>query len=733
MDTSKIPTIEEIISALQSYQPDAPVDLVRRAYEFAKVAHGTQKRQSGLEYITHPLCVAEILTTLHIDAITISAAFLHDVAEDTKITLDEIAEEFSPEIASLVDGVTKLSRLKFKSKEEQQVESFRKMFLAMAKDIRVVLIKLADRLHNMRTLKAVEPEKQHRVAKETLDIFAPLANRLGISNIKCELEDLCLRYMEPERYYELVRDVKQKRNERKELIDESIQTLEDKLKSAGIKCDIHGRPKHFFSIYRKMVKKNKTLNEIYDLLAIRVLVDNISDCYAVLGTIHAMWKPIPKRFKDYIAVPKSNMYQSLHTTVIGMHGQPLEIQIRTYEMHRVSEYGIAAHWKYKEGNKGGGKGLEEKMSWLRQLIEWQKEIRDPKEFVEAVKLDVFADEVFVFTPRGDVVDLPAGSIPLDFAYRIHTDVGHHCVGAKVNGKIVPLEYRLTNGDIVEIITNKQSAGPSRDWLNIVGASETRNKIRSWFKKECREENIVKGKELLEKESKKLGYDFKVLTKSDRLTKVAQKMAAGTADDVLATVGFGGMTAKGIISKLLEFYKKEIQQETPTDVSEMLASLKPRSKKNSSSHGVLVEGEAGVMVRLAKCCNPIPGDMIVGYITRGRGVSVHRADCPNIKLDTSAYERMIDVGWDITTDTLYKVSIEVNCGDRAGVMAEVMTVPSEMKINISSINARTHKNNTATIVIELEIANNTQIETVMTKLRRLKDVYSVYRAIPSQKG
>lgn len=733
MDTSRIPTIEEIISALQAYQPDAPVDLVRRAYEFAKVAHGTQKRQSGLEYITHPLCVAEILTTLHIDAITISAAFLHDVAEDTKITLDEIAEEFSPEIASLVDGVTKLSRLKFKSKEEQQVESFRKMFLAMAKDIRVVLIKLADRLHNMRTLKAVEPEKQHRVAKETLDIFAPLANRLGISNIKCELEDLCLRYMEPERYYELVHDVKQKRNERKELIEESIQTLADKLKSAGIKCDIHGRPKHFFSIYRKMVKKNKTLNEIYDLLAIRVLVDNISDCYAVLGTIHAMWKPIPKRFKDYIAVPKSNMYQSLHTTVIGMHGQPLEIQIRTYEMHRVSEYGIAAHWKYKEGNKGGGKGLEEKMSWLRQLIEWQKEIRDPKEFVEAVKLDVFADEVFVFTPRGDVVDLPAGSIPLDFAYRIHTDVGHHCVGAKVNGKIVPLEYRLTNGDIVEIITNKQSAGPSRDWLNIVGASETRNKIRSWFKKECREENIAKGKELLEKESKKLGYDFKALTKNDRLTKVAQKMAAGTADDVLATVGFGGMTAKGIISKLLEFYKKEIQQETPTDVSEMLASLKPKTKKNTSSHGVLVEGEAGVMVRLAKCCNPIPGDMIVGYITRGRGVSVHRADCPNIKLDTSAYERMIDVGWDITTDTIYKVTVEVNCADRAGVMAEVMTVPSEMKINISSINARTHKNNTATIVIELEISNNTQIETIMTKLRRVKDVYSVYRAIPSQKG
>lgn len=735
MDTVKIPTIDEVISALQAYQPDAPVDLVRRAYEFADVAHGDQLRQSGDKYITHPLCVAQILTTLRIDAITISAAFLHDVAEDTSITLDDIAKEFSPEIASLVDGVTKLSRLQFKSKEEQQVESFRKMFLAMAKDIRVVLIKLADRLHNMRTLKDVEPEKQVRVAKETLDIFAPLANRLGISNIKCELEDLCLRYMEPEKYYELVRDVKQKREERKALIDESIGVLGDKLKSAGIKCEIHGRPKHFFSIYRKMVKKNKTLNEIYDLSAIRVLVDNISDCYAVLGTIHAIWKPIPKRFKDYIAVPKSNMYQSLHTTVIDFHGQPLEIQIRTYDMHRVSEYGIAAHWKYKEGGKGSGKGLEEKMSWLRQLIEWQKEIRDPKEFVEAVKLDVFADEVFVFTPRGDVVALPAGSIPLDFAYRIHTDVGHRCAGAKVNGKIVPLEYRLVNGDIVEIITNKQSAGPSRDWLNIVGASETRNKIRSWFKKERREENIIKGKELLEKESKKLGYEFKTLTKNDRLTKVAQKLAAGTADDVLATVGFGGMTAKGIISKLLEIYKKEIRLEMPPDVSQMLASLKPSNTKSSSksSHGVLVEGETGFMVRLAKCCNPIPGDMIVGYITRGRGVSVHRADCPNIRLDTNEYERMVDVGWDIMTDTLYKVTVEINCSNRAGLMAEVMMVPSEMKINITSINARTHKNNTATIVLEIEIANNMQIETIMTKLRRLKDVYSVYRAIPSQKG
>ncbi|MBR0324724.1 MAG: bifunctional (p)ppGpp synthetase/guanosine-3',5'-bis(diphosphate) 3'-pyrophosphohydrolase, partial [Selenomonadales bacterium] len=453
-----------------------------------------------------------------------------------------------------------------------------------------------------------------------------------------------------------------------------------------------------------------------------------------LGTIHAIWKPIPKRFKDYIAVPKSNMYQSLHTTVIDFHGQPLEIQIRTYDMHRVSEYGIAAHWKYKEGGKGGSKGLEEKMSWLRQLIEWQKEIRDPKEFVEAVKLDVFADEVFVFTPRGDVVALPAGSIPLDFAYRIHTDVGHRCAGAKVNGKIVPLEYRLVNGDIVEIITNKQSAGPSRDWLNIVGASETRNKIRSWFKKERREENIIKGKELLEKESKKLGYEFKTLTKNDRLTKVAQKLAAGTADDVLATVGFGGMTAKGIISKLLEIYKKEVAAQTPPDVSQMLASLKPSNTKASkSSHGVLVEGEAGFMVRLAKCCNPIPGDMIVGYITRGRGVSVHRADCPNIKLDTNEYERMVDVGWDIMTDTLYKVTVEINCGNRAGLMAEVMMVPSEMKINITSINARTHKNNTATIVLEIEISNNMQIETIMTKLRRLKDVYSVYRAIPSQKG
>lgn len=730
MGNEAIAPIEDIIKEIQAYQPDAPVELVRKAYAFAYDAHEGQLRVSGEEYIIHPLGVAQILADLKIDAVTISASLLHDVVEDTGYSLVELEKHFSKEIALLVDGVTKLNRIEYKSKEEQQLENYRKMFLAMAKDIRVVLIKLADRLHNMRTLKHMPEAKQRKIAGETLEIFAPLAHRLGMSNIKWELEDLALRYLEPEKYYELVEKVKQKRKEREELVNASIQILIERLGTVGITADIQGRPKHFYSIYKKMQKGNKDLSEIYDLSAIRILVDSVKDCYGALGIVHTLWKPLPGRFKDYIAMPKSNMYQSLHTTVIGTRGQPLEIQIRTWAMHQVSEYGIAAHWRYKEGGKGADKEFDQKLSWLRQLLEWQQELRDPREFMEALTLDVFSDEVFVFTPKGDVIDLPAGSIPIDFAYRIHTDVGHRCVGAKVNGKIVPLEYKLINGDIVEIITSKQNNGPSRDWLNIVGSSETRNKIRQWYKKEKREENVAKGRELIEKESKKLGYDWKVLSKGDRLIEVAKKFNILNEEDLLAALGFGGVTIHGVMTKLIELHKKELRSTTPPDISQILAGLKPKNTKRKSSHGVLVEGEAGLMVRLARCCNPIPGDGIVGYITRGRGVSVHRSDCPNILNQPDEYERMIEVNWDIHTDNTYKVTIEVTCSDRAGILSELMMIPAESKTNISSVNTRTHKNKTVTIILTLDISNASQVETIMTKLRRVKEVYSVYRSIPN---
>ncbi|HEY3426051.1 MAG TPA: bifunctional (p)ppGpp synthetase/guanosine-3',5'-bis(diphosphate) 3'-pyrophosphohydrolase, partial [Negativicutes bacterium] len=521
MSNEAVAGIDDIISQIQSYQPDAPIELVQDIYTFSRDAHRGQLRVSGEEYIHHPLGVAKILADLQIDVVTISAALLHDVVEDTDVTLEGIEKQFGKEIARLVDGVTKLSRIEYKSKEEQQLENYRKMFLAMAKDIRVVLIKLADRLHNMRTLKYMPEAKQKRIAQETLEIFAPLAHRLGISNIKWELEDQAFRYFEPEKYYQLVEQVKQKRKEREQLVHEAIRILDERLTAVEINAEIQGRPKHFYSIYKKMLKGNKDLSEIYDLSAIRIVVETVKDCYGALGIVHTLWKPLPGRFKDYIAMPKSNMYQSLHTTVIGIEGQPLEIQIRTLEMHRISEYGIAAHWRYKEGGKGANKDFDQKLSWLRQLLVWQQDLRDPRDFMETLKMDVFTDEVFVFTPKGDVIDLPSGSIPIDFAYRIHTDVGHRCVGARVNGKIVPLEYKLTNGDIVEIITTKHGNGPSRDWLNIVGSSETRNKIRLWYKKEKREENINKGQELLERESKKMGYDWKELTKGERLAEISK--------------------------------------------------------------------------------------------------------------------------------------------------------------------------------------------------------------------
>lgn len=734
-DKDKAPvTIEGIIAAVKTYEPKANTRLIRRAYDLAKAAHKGQTRVSGEEYIIHPLHVAQILTELHIDDVTISAALLHDVVEDTIYTNEQIADMFGEEVAMIVDGVTKLGRIKYKSKEEVQLENYRKMFLAMAKDIRVIMVKLADRLHNMRTLKYMREDKQKRIAKETIEIYAPLANRLGISNIKWELEDLCLRYLEPETYYDLVENVKQKRRERQAFIDTSIEQIREKLDEANIKADINGRAKHFYSIYKKMKRDNKSISEIYDLSAIRVLVESVKDCYGVLGVIHAMWKPIPGRFKDYIAMPKSNGYQSLHTTVMT-RGYPLEIQIRTYKMHQVSEYGVAAHWKYKEAGKGAtaGNAVDQKMNWLRQMVNLQQELSDPKEYFEALKVDIFSDEVFVFTPKGDVVDLPKGSNPIDFAYRIHTEVGHHCVGAKVNGKMVPLEYKLKNGDIVSVVTNKANNGPSRDWLNIVASSETRSKIRSWFKKERREENIERGMELIKGEAKRLGYAPKELIKEGRLLEVAKKLNILSEDDLLAALGYGGITVHGIMTKLIELHKKELKANTPVDVSKMLSELKQpqhNGKKSKSSHGVLVEGESGLLVRLARCCNPIPGDPITGYVTRGRGVSVHRSDCPNVLKDTD-FSRMIEVGWDIGLDKVYTVELEIVCNDKSGMLTSVLAVPTEMKINIHSVNASPNRSNkTSTIMLGLEVRNSTQVTQIMTKLRRLKDVFSVTRKMGS---
>ena len=732
-DAQRAVTLDMILDKVRSYQADADLDKIRKAYAYAEQAHSGQVRISGDAYIIHPLNVAYILTGLHLDDETICAALLHDVVEDTCATLEEMEAEFGKNIMALIDGVTKLGRIEYMSKEDVQLENYRKMFLAMAKDIRVIMIKLADRLHNMRTLKYMREDKRHRIAKETLEVYAPLANRLGISNIKVELEDLCLRYLEPEAYYALVEEVKHKRKERQEFIRESIEQIREKLEAAGIKAEIKGRAKHFYSIYRKMKRDNKSVNEIYDLSAVRVLVSSVKDCYGVLGVIHAMWKPIPGRFKDYIAMPKSNGYQSLHTTVMT-HGYPLEIQIRTKAMHQVSEFGVAAHWKYKEAGRSIGATDEDdqKMSWLRQMVSLQKEYDDPKEFFEALKLDVFSDEVFVFTPRGDVIDLPKGSNPIDFAYHIHTEIGHHCVGAKVNGKIVPLEYKLKNGDIVSIVTNKASNGPSPDWLNTVASSATRSKIRAWFKKENREENVERGMNLIRDEAKRLGYAPKELIAGGRLGKVAEKLNVQSEGDLLAALGYGGVTLRGVMTKLIELHQQSIKDSTPPEVSQMLSELKAprRGKRKKASHGVLVEGEGGYLVRLARCCNPIPGDPITGYITRGRGVSVHRSDCPNVLNDTE-FTRVIEVSWDIGLDKDYIVGIEIICNDRNGMLAELLAVPAEMKVNIHTVNATPNRRNkTSTVLLGLNVSNIDQITQVMTKMRLLKDVYRVTRTLGS---
>ena len=720
--------LAEFMEYIHTYLTDDECNQILKAFELADKAHEGQFRASGEPYIMHPLAVADILAHLQIDHITLMAALMHDVVEDTSYSKEDLEEMFGSEVAFLVDGVTKLNQFQYETKEDRQMENYRKMILAMAKDVRVVVIKLGDRLHNMRTLKHMRSDKQKRIAKETLEIFAPLAHRLGIFNVKWELEDLSFRYLEPEKYYDLVDQMKQKRQVREDIVNDTMSQLTKALGEAHIKADIKGRPKHFYSIYKKMKKDNRDLSQIYDLLAVRVIVDSIPDCYAVLGIAHSLWKPLPYRFKDYISMPKSNMYQSLHTTVIGTMGQPVEIQIRTWEMHRVSEYGVAAHWRYKEGNKNGDKEFDQKVAWLRQVLEWQ-DTSNPTELVNALKLDVFSGEVFVFTPKGDVVKLPIGSVPLDFAYRVHTDVGHRCVGAKVNGKIVPLDYTLQNGDIVDIITSKTSK-PSLDWLNIVGSSESKSKIRNWFKRENKAENIEKGLEALEKEAKRLNYTWKELITDNRLQQVTKQLKAGTEEEMFAACGYGGIPVSTVLLRLIELYKKSKEaEESKRSTEQILEKLKSQGqKKTKNGTGVLVKGEAGVMVRMAKCCNPVPGDDIIGYITRGRGVSVHRCDCSSMGHTPEDLERMIEVSWDGSSGESFHVGIDIQAYDRNGLLMEVMAVLSELKITITNINAKVQEDTkNVSINVTVDIRDISQLDFVMTKLRRIREVYTVQRS------
>ena len=731
-DKGKKPaTIESIKAAIKTYLPDADFDMIERAYLVAAEGHAGQTRVSGEPYINHPLSVAEILTELQLDDKTIAAAILHDVVEDTLFTLDEIRDMFGEEVALLIDGVTKLGMIQFKSKEDRQLETYRKMILATAKDIRVIIIKLADRLHNMRTLKFMREDKRKRIAAETMELYAPLANRLGISNIKWELEDLSLRYLEPDIYYELVENVKQKRQERQIYISEAVRQIEEVFDDLDIHASISGRAKHFYSIYKKMLRDNKVIGEIYDLSAVRILVETIPECYNVLGVIHSHWKPIPGRFKDYIAVPKSNGYRSLHTTVMAL-GYPLEIQIRTYAMHQISEYGIAAHWKYKESGKSesANKKSDRKMSWLGQMVQLQKEFKDPKEYFEALKVDIFSDEVFVFTPTGDILSLPKGSNPIDFAYRVHTEVGHHCTGAKVNGKLVPLDYKLQNGDSVEIMTNRSNAGPNRDWINIVASSDTRSKIRAWFRRENRPENILRGKSMIEDELKRLNYNVKEVMKETRLEDTAKRLTFQTADDMLAALGYGGINLRGVTTKLVELYEKDTDKNHRSDVSKILNEIKELPEKpaqRKSESGILVEGQSGFSVRLAKCCCPIPGDEILGYVTRGSGVSIHRVDCPNVlNIEMS---RSIDVSWEKNIDTNYTVELEITCADKSGVLTDLLAIPSSMKLNLRSVHAVPNENDdTSTVNLGIYVQNAEQVAQLMSKMRLLRDVYSVTRPI-----
>jgi GTP pyrophosphokinase len=708
---------DQLVAKVQTYDPTMEAEWLRGVYDLADTAHEGQRRASGEEYIEHPVAVARILADMEMDRATIAAAILHDVVEDTVVTSGEVAAKFGPEIAQLVDGVTKLTRIPYQSKEDAQVENLRKMFMAMARDIRVIIIKLADRLHNMRTLQSLPPAKQQTIARETIEIYAPIAHRLGIWKIKWDLEDLCLRYLDPEAYRDIAERVAKKRGERENAVEKVVELLRSQFAKLAIEADVTGRPKHFYSIYTKL-RTGRDFSTIYDLTAVRVIVETVKDCYGALGIVHSIWKPLPGRFKDYIAMPKPNMYQSLHTTVVGPGGDPLEIQIRTLEMHRTSEYGIAAHWRYKEGGKADP--FEHKLTWLRSLLEWQNDMRDSRAFMENLKLDLFENQVFIFSPRGDVYPLPSAATPLDFAFQVHTDVGHHCVGAKVNGKIVPLDYQLKNGDICEILVNKSSR-PSLDWLAIVRTSGAKHKIKQWFRKERKDENVVIGQESVERELAR-EHMRTDLARGEVIEKIAKRMNYASATDLFAAIGFGDASAPSVVVKLKD------EAKTTNNLIDLTALQRPiapprRIARNSS--GIRIAGVDDVLVRLSKCCSPVPGDPIMGYVTIGKGVSVHRADCPNVAYMSATPERILQASWADTEQATHAVDVELEAIDRAGLLQDVMGVCSEYKTSASSVTARV-KRDAALISLTLQISNLDHLHKVLERLRTLRDVRNVYR-------
>lgn len=725
--------LQTLKEKIWAYLPKADLTLLDLAYDYAVAAHQGQLRASGEEYIMHPLAVAGVLADLELDEATIVAGLLHDVVEDTGITLEQIEAKFGPEVASLVDGVTKLSKLVGISGEERQIESQRKMFLAMAKDLRVVLIKLADRLHNMRTIRHIPQAKQQRTAAETMEIYAPLAHRLGISEIKWELEDLCFRVLHPTEYQDVANKIRQKRTEREALCKDLMTDLKELLEQHGISADISGRTKHFYSIWKKM-KGGKDITEIYDLIAIRVLVHEVQDCYGALGVIHAQYKPLPARFKDYIATPKPNMYQSLHTTVVGPHGEPFEIQIRTYEMHRTSEYGIAAHWRYKEGRTD--KDFDKKLTWLRSILEWQQDSGDAREFVESVKMDVFTDQVFVFSPKGHVFDLPAEATPLDFAFAVHSDVGYRCVGAKVNGKIVPLDSTLKNGDIVEVLTSKQSAGPSIDWLKIVKTSGAKNKIRQFFKRERRDENLERGQSILREECKRVGIEAHTLLREEWLAEVGKRFNLPSHEDVIVAVGIGTLSGLSVVNRLKEFLDKERKAAEPPAPVPATPAPKEWGGYGRPTQGVRVKGVDNVLIRFSRCCNPVPGDPVIGYITRGRGIAVHRLDCPNMAQFAREQDRLIEVVWEDNYVASHPVELIIHCLDRHGLVADITALIAESRVPMHSISARATKDKMAVVECNLQVRDVQQLSFLMQKMKRVRDVMSVERAtreLPVVKG
>ena len=721
-------TIEEVLETVKKSNRRADLKLIKRAYEFAKDKHKDQLRRSGEPYIIHPIQVAYILSTLGLDHSTICAALLHDVIEDTDVTLEDIAKEFSPEIAEMVDGVTKLSKLNYTSEQEQQVENYRKMFLAMGKDIRVILIKLADRLHNMRTLKYLTRDRQIANARETMDLYAPLANRLGMYSLKWELEDLSFKYLYPEDYRELVEGIDKKREERLKFIDQIMQEIKVELKKQKIVAEITGRAKHLYSIYRKMQRDNKTLDQIYDLFALRIIVNSVKDCYAALGVVHELYNPMPGRFKDYISVPKPNMYQSLHTTLIGPKGTPFEVQIRTWDMHRIAEYGIAAHWAYKEASFLGGKKAnvtveEDKLSWLRETLEWQKDMQDPQEFLNTLKTELFEDEVYVFTPKGKILVLPNGATPIDFAYAVHAEIGNHMTGCKINSKMMPIVTKLKNGDIVEIVTSDKSKGPSRDWLKFIKSSTAKTRIQQWFKKNEREANIAKGKDALEREVKRIGMSYQELFKPEFVEVTVNRYKFNSLDDMYASVGFGTITAGKIVSRVLEEYRKVNKEE---NIEEKIEELKKTKEDKPSSSGIIVKGIDNCLVRLSKCCNPVPGDEIVGYITKGRGVSVHRKDCKNVKDLFEEENRMIDVSWYTDEPSSYNVDIVMFSNDREGLLADIISTVTAEKAPLMAVNSKVSKERIVITELTIEVNNIAQLNSVLKALRKIDSVYDVKR-------